>query len=226
MAPDGVDSGVTPTDRVTPVPIGDYGFLSDGEVSALLAPDGAVDWMCVPAVRLPQCLRLDPRGRRAGDFRLAPLDVGVPAQRRYLPGTMILETSWGTADRLDHRARRAVDRAVAPRPGPLGRRTTGRPPTTRPSTSCCAPSAASRARCRPSWTVSRCSTTAAGPSTGSTPATTITRARRRPRTPTSDSPSPPTCSSASRAGRPPPAPCSRRATSASSPCRGVAPSHR
>ena len=28
---------------------------------------------------------------------------------------MILETSWGTADRLDHRPRRAADRAVAPR---------------------------------------------------------------------------------------------------------------
>jgi GH15 family glucan-1,4-alpha-glucosidase len=36
-------------------------------------------------------------GRRAGSFRVAPLDVTVPADRRYLPGTMILETSWGTA---------------------------------------------------------------------------------------------------------------------------------
>ena len=35
----------------------------------------------------------------------------VPAARRYLPGTMILETSWGTDDRLDHRPRRAADRA-------------------------------------------------------------------------------------------------------------------
>jgi GH15 family glucan-1,4-alpha-glucosidase len=36
-------------------------------------------------------------GRRAGSFRVAPVDVTVPADRRYLPGTMILETSWGTA---------------------------------------------------------------------------------------------------------------------------------
>ena len=96
MAPDGVDSGVTPTDRVTPVPIGDHGFLSDGEVSALLAPDGAVTWMCVPRFDSPSVFGSILGGRRAGDFRLAPLDVGVPAQRRYLPGTMILETSWGT----------------------------------------------------------------------------------------------------------------------------------
>jgi alpha,alpha-trehalase len=36
-------------------------------------------------------------GRRAGSFRVAPVDVTVPADRRYLPGTMILESSWGTA---------------------------------------------------------------------------------------------------------------------------------
>ena len=34
--------------------------------------------------------------RDAGMFRLGPADVHVPAARRYLPGTMILETSWGT----------------------------------------------------------------------------------------------------------------------------------
>ena len=30
-------------------------------------------------------------------FRLAPADVDVPAARRYLPGTNVLETSWGTS---------------------------------------------------------------------------------------------------------------------------------
>ncbi|MFL5861909.1 MAG: glycoside hydrolase family 15 protein, partial [Solirubrobacteraceae bacterium] len=34
--------------------------------------------------------------RDAGSFRLGPDAVQVPASRRYLPGTMILETSWGT----------------------------------------------------------------------------------------------------------------------------------
>jgi alpha,alpha-trehalase len=34
--------------------------------------------------------------RDAGGFRLGPADVRVPAARRYLPGTMVLETSWGT----------------------------------------------------------------------------------------------------------------------------------
>jgi alpha,alpha-trehalase len=29
-------------------PIADYGFLSDREVSALVAPSGNVEWMCLP----------------------------------------------------------------------------------------------------------------------------------------------------------------------------------
>jgi alpha,alpha-trehalase len=77
------------------VPIGDYGFLSDGEVSALVAPAGSIDWMCLPRFDAPSVFG-SILGKRAGSFRLAPLDSLVPAARRYLPGTMILETSWGT----------------------------------------------------------------------------------------------------------------------------------
>src|ERR1700712_1445289 len=85
----------SPVSQAGTVPIGDYGFLSDGEVSALLAPGGAVDWMCVPRFDSPSVFGAI-LGRHAGRFRVAPLDVKVPADRRYLPGTMILETSWGT----------------------------------------------------------------------------------------------------------------------------------
>jgi alpha,alpha-trehalase len=86
----------SPIGHARAVPIGDYGFLSDGEVSALLSPGGSVDWMCVPRFDAPSVFGAI-LGRRAGSFRVAPLDVTVPADRRYLPGTMILETSWGTA---------------------------------------------------------------------------------------------------------------------------------
>jgi GH15 family glucan-1,4-alpha-glucosidase len=34
--------------------------------------------------------------RGAGWFRLGPADLMVPSGRRYLPGTMVLETTWGT----------------------------------------------------------------------------------------------------------------------------------
>src|ERR1700712_5436283 len=74
-------------------PIADYGFLSDCEASALVAPSGNVEWMCLPRMDSPSIFGaiLD---RDAGRFRIGPSDVAVPAARRYLPGTMILETSW------------------------------------------------------------------------------------------------------------------------------------
>jgi alpha,alpha-trehalase len=74
-------------------PIADLGFLSDCEVSALVAPSGAVEWLCLPRMDSPSVFGaiLD---RGAGSFRLGPADVSVPVDRRYLPGTMVLETSW------------------------------------------------------------------------------------------------------------------------------------
>ncbi len=77
------------------VPIGDYGFLSDGETTALVSPSGCVEWMCLPRMDSPSVFG-SILGRHAGTFRVSPSDQSVPVARRYLPGTMILETSWGT----------------------------------------------------------------------------------------------------------------------------------
>jgi GH15 family glucan-1,4-alpha-glucosidase len=76
-------------------PIADYAFLSDCETCALVAPSGSVEWMCLPRFDGPSIFGaiLD---RDAGSFKLAPVDTSVPAGRRYLPGTMVLETTWGT----------------------------------------------------------------------------------------------------------------------------------
>jgi alpha,alpha-trehalase len=77
-------------------PIAEYGFLSDCETCALIAPNSNVEWLCLPRFDSPSVFGaiLD---RDAGLFRLGPADVEVPAARRYLPGTMVLETSWGTS---------------------------------------------------------------------------------------------------------------------------------
>jgi GH15 family glucan-1,4-alpha-glucosidase len=82
-------------DGVSPFPpIAEYAFLSDCEVAALVAPSGNVEWMCLPRMDSPSIFgaMLD---RGAGGFRLGPADLSVPASRRYLPGTNVLETSWG-----------------------------------------------------------------------------------------------------------------------------------
>ncbi len=77
-------------------PIAEYAFLSDCEACALVAPSGNIEWMCLPRMDGPSIFGslLD---RDAGGFRLAPIDTHVPAGRRYLPGTMVLETTWGTS---------------------------------------------------------------------------------------------------------------------------------
>ena len=76
-------------------PIADYALLSDCETTALIAPNGNVEWMCLPRMDSPSVFAsiLD---RDAGSFRLGPARVDVPAGRRYIPGTMVLETSWET----------------------------------------------------------------------------------------------------------------------------------
>ncbi len=76
-------------------PIASYGFLSDCHVTALVAPSGNVEWLCLPRPDSPSVFAalLD---RDAGGFRVGPADTVVPASRRYLPGTLVLETTWMT----------------------------------------------------------------------------------------------------------------------------------
>jgi alpha,alpha-trehalase len=76
-------------------PIADFGFLSDCETTALVAPSGSVEWMCLPRLDSPSVFGsiLD---RDAGFFRVGPAGVDVPAAQRYIPGTMVLETTWWT----------------------------------------------------------------------------------------------------------------------------------
>jgi GH15 family glucan-1,4-alpha-glucosidase len=76
-------------------PIADYAFLSDCHTGALVAPDGAIDWLCIPSFDAPSVFGslLD---RQAGFFRFAPFGISHPTARAYLPGTNVFETTWKT----------------------------------------------------------------------------------------------------------------------------------
>jgi GH15 family glucan-1,4-alpha-glucosidase len=76
-------------------PIADYAFLSNCHTGALVAPDGAIDWLCVPRFDAASVFGslLD---RQAGSFRFGPYGINHPSERIYEPGTNVLVTTWKT----------------------------------------------------------------------------------------------------------------------------------
>ena len=76
-------------------PIAEYAFLSNCHTGALVAGDGAVDWLCIPSFDSPSVFGslLD---RQAGFFRFAPYGINHPTARVYAPGTNVLITTWKT----------------------------------------------------------------------------------------------------------------------------------
>jgi alpha,alpha-trehalase len=94
----GVVNDAVPQSAAAPSPfppIADYAFLSNCHTGALIAPDGAIDWLCVPRFDAPSVFGtlLD---RQAGAFRFAPFGINVPSARMYEPGTNTLLTTWTT----------------------------------------------------------------------------------------------------------------------------------
>src|SRR5689334_21758334 len=96
-------------------PIADYAFLSDCHTGALVAPDGTVDWLCVPRFDSPSVFGslLD---RQAGGFRVGPFGVNVSTSREYEPGTNVVVSTWNVPggwlevrDALTLGPRRGVD---------------------------------------------------------------------------------------------------------------------
>ena len=76
-------------------PIADHAFLSDCHSSALVARDGSIDWLVFPRFDSPSVMAriLDDD---AGHFRVGPAAGPEEVSRRYLDGSLVLETTFDT----------------------------------------------------------------------------------------------------------------------------------
>src|SRR5437667_2866984 len=75
-------------------PIADYGLLADCNSAALVARDGSIDWLCVPRYDSESVFGriLD---EAAGHWSIRPAGA-FTSERRYLPGTLVVETTFTT----------------------------------------------------------------------------------------------------------------------------------
>jgi GH15 family glucan-1,4-alpha-glucosidase len=75
-------------------PIANYGLLADCNSAALVDSDGSIDWLCLPRYDSDAIFArlLDPE---AGHWSIRPRQP-YTAARRYLPGTLVIETVFTT----------------------------------------------------------------------------------------------------------------------------------
>jgi GH15 family glucan-1,4-alpha-glucosidase len=72
-------------------PIGDYAAIGNLRTAALVAPDGSIDWCCLPDFDNPSVFAALLDHRRGGRFRVG-LPGAEPGRQRYITHTNVLQT--------------------------------------------------------------------------------------------------------------------------------------
>jgi GH15 family glucan-1,4-alpha-glucosidase len=78
--------------------IEDYALIGDCETAALVGKDGSIDWLCLPRFDSGACFAALLGTPEHGRWLIAPAGEITKISRRYRPGTIILETTFETAE--------------------------------------------------------------------------------------------------------------------------------
>jgi GH15 family glucan-1,4-alpha-glucosidase len=77
-------------------PIENYALIGDGRTAALVGRDGSLDWLCWPRFDSAACFARLLGNDEHGHWSIAPAQPVAAVTRRYLDGTLVLETDFET----------------------------------------------------------------------------------------------------------------------------------
>ena len=80
--------------------IEDYALIGDTTTAALVGTDGSIDWLCAPRFDSPAFFAALLGSDANGHWQIAPAAEARRVERRYRPGTLVLETDFETSDGL------------------------------------------------------------------------------------------------------------------------------
>ena len=78
--------------------IEDYAIVGDTETVALVGNNGSIDWLCLPRFDSAACFAALLGDEANGRWQIAPAVDATRVERRYRPGTLVLETEFETAE--------------------------------------------------------------------------------------------------------------------------------
>jgi GH15 family glucan-1,4-alpha-glucosidase len=77
--------------------IEDYGLIGNCQTAALVSRDGSIDWLCLPRFDSAACFAALLGTPDNGRWQIVPADPSPRITRQYRDGTLILETTFETA---------------------------------------------------------------------------------------------------------------------------------
>jgi GH15 family glucan-1,4-alpha-glucosidase len=78
--------------------IEDYALIGDTQTAGLVGKDGSLDWLCLPRFDSGACFSALLGGPENGRWKIAPKGPVRKVTRRYLEGSMVLETEFRTEE--------------------------------------------------------------------------------------------------------------------------------